>query len=134
MRKFFAGLRDKLTKDDNELPEDQEGYVELDAASEMAKSKVIVRPFVLQTFEDVKPILDCLREGNTIVLINIKPLKDSDLVELKRAVNKLKKTCDAIEGEIAGFGEDWVVVTPSFASIYKSSQTKAVSETPENAE
>ena len=63
-----------------------------------------------------------LREGYTIALVNIKPLKDRDLVELKRAINKLKKTCDAIEGEIAGFGEDYVVVTPAFASIYRSSK------------
>jgi SepF-like predicted cell division protein (DUF552 family) len=60
-----------------------------------------------------------LREGYTIALVNIKPLKDRDLVELKRAVNKLKKTCDAVEGDIAGFGEDWVAITPSFAAIYR---------------
>jgi len=54
-------------------------------------------------------------------------LKDKDLVELKRAINKLKKTTDAIEGEIAGFGEDFLVITPSFASIYRSKQMKAVS-------
>ena len=106
-----------------------EGYVEIDSeGSESGKSRILVRPFQLDDFEDVKPILDSLREGYTIALVNIKPLKERDLVELKRAINKLKKTTDAIEGEIAGFGDDYIVVTPSFASIYRSRQTKEVKE------
>ncbi|MBW2981729.1 cell division protein SepF, partial [Candidatus Woesearchaeota archaeon] len=78
------------------------------------------RPFVIEDFDDIKPILDSLREGYTIALINIRPLKEKDLIELKRAINKLKKTTDAIEGDIAGFGEDYIVVTPSFASVHRS--------------
>ena len=72
----------------------------------------------------IKPILDALREGNTIALVNIKPLKDKDLVELKRAINKIKKTCDAIDGDIAGFGEDWIAVVPSFAHIHRATAKK----------
>ena len=49
-------------------------------------------------------------------------------MELKRAINKIKKTCDAIEGDIAGFGEDWIVVTPSFARVYRSKDTEEVKE------
>jgi len=121
---FFDAIKERM----NGPVEAEEGYVELDTESEDVKSKIIVRPFVLDDFEGIKPILDALREGATIALINIKPLKDKDLVELKRAINKLKKTCDAIEGEIAGFGEDWIVVTPSFAQIYKSKATKEIRE------
>ena len=50
---------------------------------------------------------------------------------MKRAINKLKKTTDAIEGELAGFGDDYIIVTPSFASIYRSKQTKEVKASPE---
>ena len=109
----------------------EEGYVELDTEAEEIRSKVVVRPFMIEDFEDIKPILDCMREGHTIALINIRPLKEKDLVELKRAINKLKKTTDAIDGEIAGFGEDYLVVTPSFAQIYKTKQTREVKEDPE---
>ncbi len=87
------------------------------------KAKIVVRPFIIEDFADIKPALDALREGYTIAMINIKPLKDKDLVELKRAVNKLKKTCEAVEGDIAGLGDDWIVVTPSFAGIYRSTDT-----------
>ncbi len=109
----------------------EEGYVELDTDSpEDVRSKIIVRPFVMKDFESIRPILDSLREGKTIALINIKPLKDKDLIELKRTINKLKKTTDAIDGEIAGFGEDYVVVTPSFAQIYRTKETTEVKEEP----
>ncbi len=104
----------------------EETYVELDTDAGDTQSRVLVRPFALTDFEDIKDILDSLREGNTIALVNIKPLKDRDLVELKRAINKLKKTTDAVNGSIAGFGDDYIVIAPAFATIYKSKQTPPV--------
>ncbi|MBI4145748.1 cell division protein SepF [Candidatus Woesearchaeota archaeon] len=123
---IFSTLKEKLSGPKYDEMEKETEYVELENDNEAVRSKVIVRPFLLDAFDDVKPVLDSLREGYTIALVNIRPLKDKDLVELKRAINKLKKTTDAIEGEIAGFGEDFLVVTPSFASIYRSKQMKAV--------
>ena len=106
-------------------------YVELGPEKEEGKAKIVVRPFVIEDFDDIKPILDSLREGYTIALINIKPLKEKDLIELKRAINKLKKTTDAIEGDIAGFGEDYIVVTPSFASVHRTKGAEEISGEPE---
>jgi len=126
MKRLFSKIRDKLSAPQYEETDVEEGYVELDTDSEDVKSKILVRPFTITDFEDIKPILDILREGYTIALINIKPLKDKDLVELKRAINKMKKTTDAIEGEIAGFGEDYIIVTPSFAKIYRGKETSEV--------
>ncbi|MBN2112380.1 cell division protein SepF [Candidatus Woesearchaeota archaeon] len=126
MKRFLSKLKESISSPAYENEGGDEGYVELDTDAEDVKSKILVRPFTISDFEDIKPILDSLREGYTIALINIKPLKDKDLVELKRAINKLKKTTDAIEGEIAGFGEDYIVVTPSFAKIYRGKETKEV--------
>jgi len=131
MKNFFSSLKEKLTGpgyDEMEKDAAQPDYVELDNGSEEPKSKIVVRPFQLDDFEDIKPILDSLREGRTIALINIRPLKERDLIELKRAINKLKKTTDALSGEIAGFGEDYIVVTPSFATIHRTRQMSAVRE------
>ncbi|MFQ5474744.1 MAG: cell division protein SepF [Candidatus Nanoarchaeia archaeon] len=122
MAGFFSKIRGRLGgSDDFEVPSEEESYVEIDTepAHKAGRAKINVRPFVLEEFGDIKPVLDSLRGGYTIALVNIRPLKDRDLVELKRAVNKLKKTCDAVEGDIAGFGEDWIAVTPSFASIHR---------------
>ena len=119
---FFDKIKEKLGSGSGSqhFEESEAGYVELDKESPAdAKSRVMVRPYVIEEFEHIKPILDGLREGNTIALINIKPLKDKDLVELKRAINKLKKTCDALEGDVAGFGENWIAAVPKNAYIYR---------------
>ena len=129
MRDFFLQLKDKFTKPVEEEAELEQGdsYVEVDSeSSKEERSKVVVRPFVMEEFEDIKEILDVLREGSTIALVNIKPLKDKDLVELKRAISKLRKTCEAIDGDIAGFGEDYVVAVPYFARVHRHSSLGAV--------
>ena len=128
---FFSQLREKIAGPSYDEEAADDSFVEVGNQAEEGKNKVTVRPFLLEDFEDVKPILDSLREGYTIALVNIRPLKDKDIVELKRAINKLKKTTDAVEGEIAGFGEDYIVVCPSFASIYRSKQVSEVKETVE---
>lgn len=94
-------------------------YIEVDLGQDKQRSKVFVRLFVLKRFEDVVPILDALREGYTIAIIDIKPLKAKDIIELKRAVSKIKKTSDALQGNIGGFGENIIIVTPQFAEIQK---------------
>ncbi len=123
MKDFFLQLKEKLIgPGDNAEPETPEDFVEVASSTQgkEEKARVIVRPFVMEDFEDIKEVLDVLREGNTIALVNIKPLKDKDLVELKRAISKLRKTCEAIDGDIAGFGEDYVVAVPYFARIHRS--------------
>ena len=106
-------------------------YVELDSAMDSgARKKVVIKQFVMEEFEDIKEILDALRSGTTIALINIAPLKEKDIVELKRAVSKLKKTTDALQGDIAGFGDDYIVATPEFAFVQrgKSDEMSAMSD------
>lgn len=93
------------------------GYVEIDLGELEKKSKVVVKPFVLKQFDDINPILTALREGYTIAIVDIRPLKSKDIIELKRAISKIKKTAEAIEGSIAGFGENIIIATPSFAEI-----------------
>ncbi|HLC50726.1 MAG TPA: cell division protein SepF [Candidatus Nanoarchaeia archaeon] len=138
MMGFFGKLKEKLgTSSGSEMfDEAEQDYVELESEAKFdPKSKLVVRPFVIEEFEHIKPILDTLREGHTIALINIKPLKDKDLIELKRAINKLKKTCDALEGDIAGFGENWIAAVPSFAYIYRGPKgAKADAAKAENVE
>ena len=98
----------------------EEEYVEIDLnAIKPEENKIIVKPFVLKSFEGVDEILNSLREGYTIGIIDIKAIKSKDVIELRRAVSKIKKTVDALEGSIAGFGENTIIATPSFASIHK---------------
>lgn len=104
-----------------------EDYVEIDlnaAQSTDNNNKVAVKPFVLKEYDDVNAILNTLREGYTIAIIDIKPLKTKDIIELKRAISKIKKTIEAVEGKIAGFGENIIIATPQFAEIHKLPQVQ----------
>ncbi len=130
MAELFSQMRSKISEffggsEPAEMSQGEQEYVELDTASGESKGKVTVRPFVIENFEDIKEILDSLREGNSIALINIKPLREKDKIELKRAISKLQKTTDALSGDIAGFGEDYIVATPGFARIHRARPKQA---------
>jgi SepF-like predicted cell division protein (DUF552 family) len=115
LKKLFSGP----TGEDNE-------YLEIDLEQAKDKdNKVLVRLFTLKTYDDVNEVLAVLREGFTIAILDIKVLRQKDSIELKRAVAKVKKTIDALEGSIAGFGENMVIATPSFAKIYKEAEKVA---------
>jgi len=117
----MSKIKDALGKE--EMPEEE--YLEVDLSKDIGKkAKIVVRPFVLKTFEDVNAILEVLREGYTIAVIDIKHLRAKDIIELKRAVAKLKKTVDALQGNLAGFGENVLLATPAFATIYRAEVPK----------
>lgn len=111
--------------------EEESDYVEIDLGHEQKKNKVVIRPFILKKFEDSNEILNALREGYTIAIVDIRPLKQKDIIELKRAISKIKKTADALEGEVAGFGENIIIATPSFAEIFKPAKLEPKSQEPE---
>jgi SepF-like predicted cell division protein (DUF552 family) len=108
IKKAFSGSRGEGSAED---------YLEIDLEKEQKDSKVLVKLFTLRKYEDVNAILNVLREGYTIAIIDIKVLKSKDPIELKRAVSKVKKTAEALEGNIAGFGDNLLIVTPPFAKI-----------------
>lgn len=123
VKKLFSSIKKQFDLSSQDVVGVEEQYVELSSVGSRQNSnaKITVRPFVLEDFSDVKAIVDVMREGYTIALVNIGPLKEKDVVELKRAINKLKKTVDAVDGDIAGFSDDYIIVAPSYAEIYRAS-------------
>lgn len=121
--KIKKALSNKAGRD-----EFNEEYIEIDLGKEEHESKVFVKLFTLKDYDGVNDILTSLREGYTIVIVDIKTLRQKDSIELKRAVSKIKKTVDALEGHIAGFGENIVIATPSFAKIQKEEFAKKKEE------
>jgi SepF-like predicted cell division protein (DUF552 family) len=115
----FDRIKKALSNSSGDAGEVQNEYLEIDLDKKEEESKVLVKLFVLKQYDDVNDILDALREGYTIAILDIKELRKRDSIELKRAIAKVKKTTDALSGNIAGFGENIVIVTPSFAKILK---------------
>ncbi|MFH0712115.1 MAG: cell division protein SepF [archaeon] len=105
----FDRLKRMMGKEDNYSPD----FIEIDLEQEKSSSKILIKTFILKVYEDISPILNALREGYTIAIIDIKPIKSKDVIELKRAISKIKKTVEALDGKIAGFGENTVIATPS---------------------
>ena len=101
--KKMMGMDDELSSE----------FIEIDLEQEKSDSKVLIKTFTLKVYEDINPILNSLREGYTIAVIDIRALKSKDVIELKRAISKIKKTVEALDGKIAGFGEGIVIATPS---------------------
>jgi SepF-like predicted cell division protein (DUF552 family) len=115
---------EKLKKAFSKKGGSEEEYIEIDLTKEEKDHKVLVKLFTLKQYEDINDVLNAVREGYTIAILDIKTLRQKDPIELKRAVSKLKKTVDALEGSIAGFGENLVIATPSFARIHKVERPK----------
>jgi|SRR3989344_5110337 len=133
MKETLLRLKDKIVGSPNgsyDYPDEfGEDYLQIDEnAKVQTKAKVVVKTFSLREFADIKEPLDALREGYTIALINVTELRQRDINELKRAITKLKKTCEAIEGDVAGFGDDWLVATPAFAQVFRAMQSAQAEE------
>jgi SepF-like predicted cell division protein (DUF552 family) len=111
IRKVFSGSSGEGDSD----------YLEIDLGKEEKQNKVLVKLFVLKQYEEVAEVLSALRDGYTIAIIDVRVLRQKDSIELKRAVSKIKKTVDALEGNIAGFTENAniIIATPAFAKISK---------------
>lgn len=100
-----------------ELGEDE--FIELDtSAVDSAGGKVQIRIDKLDAFADSDRIQKSVRDGS-VVLVKIKSLKEKDMSELKRAIDKLRKTCIALNGDIAGIEEDWIILTPPYAHVVR---------------
>ncbi len=112
--KIFS--RDKY----DDIPDfEEDEYMEvnlMDADHQQKPGKIGIRIETLEDFADTERVLKQVREGQ-IVFLNIKALKDKDMGELKRAVDKIKKAVTANNGDIAGVEQNWLILTPHYAMI-----------------
>lgn len=99
--------------------EDYLSITETDAATGLEHKDLEVRVFVLDDYENIRDILDVLRNERTMCLIDIHLLRNKDPDELRRAIDKLKKTAEAVSGEIVGFHENWILAAPKNVHIHK---------------
>ena len=125
MKQVAKWLKSQLSRIDGS-EDSGEDYVALE--SRKYENKLQVRTFALTEFEDVKKISKCVREGQSVVLVDLKPLKEKDIIDLKRSVNKLKALSQEVQGDIAGLAGDWVVMTPGGISVERHVVQPSVDE------
>lgn len=112
------GFLNSKEKDSENIVDDD--FVELDAEMTETNEKVVIRAETLREFSDVENVQEHLR-NNHIVWVNIQPLKNKAMTDLKRAVKRLKKTVKSINGDMAGVDEEWIIASPEYAEIARSS-------------
>ena len=100
---------------------ERDEYVEIDMEERQENKKLLVEVERLDNYADSDRLQRKVREGN-ILLVKIKDLKAKDMEELKRSVEKLRKTCLAINGDIAGMGEEWLILTPAAAKVHREQE------------
>lgn len=97
--------------------QEDEDYATLEQGEEeRTDGRVLLHIERLSDFSDSDRIQQRLRDGH-LMIVKIRDLRQKDAVELKRAVAKIRKTCLALNGDIAGLGDDWIIVTPPTARI-----------------
>ena len=72
----------------------------------------------LDNLSDSDRIIKKVRSGN-IVVVRIKELREQNMDELKHAISKIRTSCSIFNGDIAGVGDEWLIVTPSTAKIHR---------------
>ncbi len=96
----------------------EKNYLEIVEDSLKSNQNIELKIEKLKDYNDVERVQKELREGS-IIFLNIKELRVRDISELKKSVDKLRKTCTAIDGDIVGIENEYLIITPSFAEIYR---------------
>ena len=97
----------------------QESYAVITKGEdEKAADKVLVHIERLSDGSDADRIQQRVRDGQ-LMIVRIRELRQKDATELKRAIGRIRKTCLALNGDIAGLGDDWIIVTSAAARIYR---------------
>ncbi len=111
-------LRRSIVRDVQDTDVPKEEFVEVGVGESRVPGKIGIAIEKLEDFADTDKVLKVVREGS-LVFLKIKTLKEKDLGELKRAVEKLKKTVLAQNGEIIGVEQDWLILAPEHARVLK---------------
>ena len=95
------------------------GYVDLEKYVESsdvnAPAKMHVRVGEIHRYEDLKDFTDYVYGGNVLIL-DFSPIAEEEVI-LKRITKELKKMTQEINGDIAGIGNNLMIVSPAEVKV-----------------
>jgi|GEM_PF-1201419 SepF-like predicted cell division protein (DUF552 family) len=125
IKDWFGKLSGSSTpKEPEEVGDD---YAELEIPEGAAQFEIparYVKVFKLKGFADIDVAARELSEGN-IVIMDIKPLAERSMNELRHAVDEMKDICISMGGDIAGLSEYHLILTPPNVKIERASESKS---------
>ncbi len=97
-----------------------EGYIDLEKYAETTKADISsanmhVRVGEIQRYEDLKSFTDYVYGGNVLIL-DFSQIAEEEVI-LKRITNDLKEMAKDIGGDIAGIGNNLMIVSPSGVKV-----------------
>lgn len=101
-----------------EVEEDEE-YIDFNKIIEEPKTKsgkIQIKIEKLLEYKDIEKIQKLIREGN-IILADTNELKNKDVGELKRAIERIRKTVVAIEGDIVMGPSSMLIICPNSVMV-----------------
>jgi len=101
------------------LKNQEDEYTELVMSEEEAKHVPIVVE-KLENFACADRVVSHLREGK-VVFARIGEFKHTNVDELRRTLSKIRNVCQAINGDIVGIKDEWVIAAPGIARIERAS-------------
>ena len=117
--RILKSLREVKIKE-TPSPAEEEECVEIKAEEvEEVEPKLYVKIYFPKDFAEIRYILDDLREGYYICFINISHLRNKNQEAFKHSLEKIKRTVEAINGDIVMVEDDWLIATPSIVRIYR---------------
>jgi len=106
---MFGFLKRRKREDQAQVAE-----VPLEFEEKTEQTQILVEK--INNLGDADKIIRLIRLGN-IVIAGIKDLKETKPDELKQVIGRIKTSVANMQGDIAGVGDEWVVITPSTAMI-----------------
>lgn len=111
------GIVNKIFRD--KKTGDAEGFVDLEkyveSTGEQTGARMYVRVGEIQRYEDLKEFTDYVYGGNVLIL-DFSPIAEEEVI-LKRITNDLKKMAKEINGDIAGIGNNLMIVSPADVKV-----------------
>lgn len=109
----FGRLFRKGEEEEPDLDDFQELPLDLE---DKERTRVMIEK--LESFIDTDRIIRKARAGN-IVVVGIKDIRERSTDELKHSISKMKTSVAVFNGDIAGVGEEWLLITPPTARIHR---------------
>ncbi|OYT43686.1 MAG: hypothetical protein B6U88_00295 [Candidatus Aenigmarchaeota archaeon ex4484_56] len=99
--------------------EDDEEYIDLDKIIEEPKSnsgRQIIKIDKILEYKDAERVQKLVREG-FIVLAETEELKNKDVGELRRVIERIKKTVTAIDGDVVMGPKSVLIICPGSVKV-----------------
>ena len=81
------------------------------------QSRLKLSLMVMERYVDIEKVLARFRKADTVLLVRVSPLRDKDMNELRKAVDRLKTHCEVTGSDLAALDDNWIVLVPPVVEI-----------------